>query len=72
MTACGTGLITESSTIILVPEKNGMGKEQLSICTDATGCLKETVGRVGKNVSPGVLCAHIVIVTDEPPRNTCI
>lgn len=48
MTACGTGLITESSTIILVPERKGTGKEQLSICMDTTGCLKETVGRVGK------------------------
>lgn len=33
MTACGTGLVTESSTIILVPERKGAGKEQPAGCS---------------------------------------
>lgn len=69
MTACGTGLVTESSTIILVPERKGRRKEQPPCCTDTTWCLEE---RVGKMLVLGCCVARVVLVAEEHPRNVCI
>lgn len=44
MAACGTGLVTESSTIILVPGKKGARKGQLWCCMGTEVSCRDNIG----------------------------
>lgn len=68
-TACGTGLVTESSTIILVPERKGRRKEQPPRCMDTTWHLEE---RVGEMLVLGCCVARVVVGAEEHPRNVSL